>query len=605
MEILKNRMTNWVFFLLVVIVSVSLCYLPSLTGQFIRDDHLLIEENDYIRKTQSLSSYLEQEDGTDFLREEGHSGYYRPLINMTYAFDFKLWGLNAGRFRITNLILHLLNCLVLYTLLRRRFGNGWVPIACTLIFGIHPVNTESVSFISARNNILVCLFSLISFGFYTNRNSTWPALNRMLSVMSFALGIFSKEFAAVLIPIFLIHDRLISEKPLRPARQMARLMPFVAVLAIYFMARQWATEGFLFPAPKAGLAMRLLFAPYLIIYNLRLVFFPFGLHSFNVEYPPGMFGIETMLGLLGLALTGVLLYRFRKQKALVFPFFSFLIGLIPVLNIVPHSATSLVSMRWVYFPLAFLTLAFPILVGFLRGNILKNSVIWMALFALGGYTFYLNKFQWHDDFSLCVREVKTFHNFIYTGALAKEYHDRGNVDEARKDYLLALNLYPDKIGSYLGYAALLVDEGQPKAALAWLGKGESLKMTDQERAEFLNNKGMALFGLGENGQAIECFKEAVRADPVNGDIWANLGAAYGKSRQYRDALHVLEKGLENAPGSLKLTRNLAVTYLKMKNYEKVIETLEKVPTQERQENASIQELLRTAKERLNKSVAAR
>ncbi len=351
--------------------------------------------------------------------------------------------------------------------------------------------------------------------------------------------------------------------------------------------------------------MRLLFAPYLIIYNLRLVFFPIALHSFNVEYPPGMIGIETMLGLLGVALIGVLLYRFRQQKALVFPFLFFLIGLIPVLSIVPHSATSLISMRWIYFPLAFLTLALPNLVNYLSRNVLKYAVMCVVLLALGGYTFYLNKFQWHDDFSLCVREVKTFQNFIYASALAKEYHDRGDADEAREYYLLALNHYPQQIGSYLGYAALLVDESQPKAALALLEKGESLKMTDPERAEFLNNKGMALFGLGEDKEALACLKEAVEADPLNGEISANLGAAYGKSRQYGDALHVLEKGLQNDPGSIQVRKNLAVTYLKMKEYQKVIETLEKVPAQERQRNGSIQALLRTAKERLNKSVAAR
>jgi len=116
---------------------------------------------------------------------------------------------------------------------------------------------------------------------------------------------------------------------------------------------------------------------------------------------------------------------------------------------------------------------------------------------------------------------------------------------------------------------------------------------------------MALFGLGEDEQAVECLQEAVETDPLNGEIWANLGAAHGKSLQYGEALHALEKGLENVPGSIKLIRNLAVTYLKMKDYEKVIETLDRVPALERNRDASIQELLRTAKERLKKSVAAR
>jgi tetratricopeptide (TPR) repeat protein len=505
----KNRIIDWLFPLVVVIVSVTLCYMPSLSGQFIRDDHDLIAKNTYIRELRPISSYFSQEDGIVGRIGDGHTGYYRPLINMTYALDFKLWGLNPAGFRATNLILHLLSCALLYALLRRHRGNSWAVMASALVFGLHPVNTESVSFVSSRNNILVCLFSLMSFWFYTSRNPKRPSLNQALSVLTFGMAVFSKEFAAVLLPIFFIHDRFVSDKPPRILRQSARLMPFVALLALYFVARASATDGFLFPEPQQGLAMRLLFAPYLLIYNLRLVFFPLALHTFSVEYPVGIITTETALGLLGTAMISALLYRFRHKKFLVFAFLCFTIGMIPVLNVVPHSATSLVSMRWMYFPLAFLTLALPTLVGHLSGNRLKYAAACVTLLALGGYSFYLNKFQWHDDLSLYRREVKTFQNFIYTSALAKEYHDRGNADEAREYYLLALSLYPDKIGSYLGYAVLLVEESRSKAALAWLEKGKSLKMTSQERAEFLNNKGMALFGLGENEQAMECLREAV------------------------------------------------------------------------------------------------
>ncbi len=168
-----------------------------------------------------------------------------------------------------------------------------------------------------------------------------------------------------------------------------------------------------------------------------------------------------------------------------------------------------------------------------------------------------------------------------------------------------IGAHPKEVSGYTGYASLLVEDNRPGAAVALLKKASRLKMTVQERGEFLNDKGMALLGVGEYEQAMECFEVAAKTDPLNGEIWGNLGAAYGRSRRYTEALKALDKGLEFDPDSIQVRKNLAVTHLKMKNYERVIETLEKIPAQEKQEDGSIQELLRTARERLSKSVDVR
>ena len=586
-------------------VPVSLCYLPSLTGQFIRDDHDLIEKNTYIREFQPISSYFKQEDGVIKRMEGAHTGYYRPLSNITYGLDFKIWGLDARGFRTTNVILHLLTCAMLFLVLSKQSGAGWSAVISSLIFGLHPVNTESVSFISARNNILASLFSLASLYFYANGDSKKSVPKRLLSVLCFAIALFSKEFAAVMLPIYFVYDRFVSKERLGLVRQAAKFAPYIAVFVIYLVARTGATEGFLFPEPQESLVMRLLFVPYLVIYNLRLVFFPAALHSFTVKQPASLICPEILIGLLGVAMVGFLLYRFRPNRVAVFAFLCFLMGLIPVLNLIPHSATSLVSMRWIYFPLAFLSMSFPWMLGYLRGTLSKQMMAVTVLMLLSGYSFYLNWHHWHDDLSLYKREVEIFNNTSYAVALAKEYQDRGDSHQSWKYYRLALSNHPQEVSGYTGYASLLIEDNRPGAALALLKKAERLKMTVQERGEFLNNKGMALLGLGENEQAMACLKEAAKTDPMNGEISANLGAAYGKSHQYGEALQVLEKGLEFDPTSIQVIKNLAVTYLKMKDYQKVIETLEKVPGQQRQRDGSIQELLRTAMERLAKSPGAR
>ena len=489
-----------------VIVPVALCYLPSLTGQFIRDDHDLIEKNTYIREIHPISSYFKQEDGVLKRMGEAHTGYYRPLSNITYSIDFKIWGLDARGFRTTNVILHLLTCATLFFVLSKQFGAGWSAVLSTLIFGLHPVNTESVAFISARNNILASLFSLASLHFYANRDSRRLMLKRLLSVVCFAMGLFSKEFAALMLPIYFLYDRLVLKERVTFVRQAARFVPYIAVLVIYLIARTQATDGFLFPQPQESLLMRLLFVPYLVVYNFRLVFFPAALHAFTVEYPPGMIWPEILLGLAGLAMVGVLLYRSRPDRVVVFACLCFLMGLLPVLNLIPHSATSLVSMRWLYFPLAFLSMSFPWMLGRLRRGVFKHVMALTLITVFFGYSFYLNWRQWQDDLNLYEREVEVFNNTSYAVALAKAYQERGDSHQSWKYYRMALSAHPKEVSGYTGYASLLVEDNRPGAALALLKKASRLKMTVQERGEFLNNKGMALLGIGEYEQAMECFE---------------------------------------------------------------------------------------------------
>lgn len=163
--------------------------MPTFRGEFILDDNPLIKNNPYIKKTQSIVSYLTQEDGISDKRDmEGnyHTGYYRPLINVSYWIDYRIWGMNAPGFRTTNLILHLLSCFVLYHLVLLFVNDQRAAFLATLLFSLHPANTESVSLVVARNNILVTLFSLLSFYFYLKARESGGYLKILIS--AFFLG---------------------------------------------------------------------------------------------------------------------------------------------------------------------------------------------------------------------------------------------------------------------------------------------------------------------------------------------------------------------------------------------------------------------------------
>ena len=580
--------------LIVLLSLVTISYLPTFTGEFILDDHPLVNRNPFIKESQSLWSYLTQEDGilTDEKRGDFHTGYYRPLVNISYFLDYKLWGMDAGRFRATNLLLHLATCVLLFLLLAKHY-QAPVPLITALFFGLHPVNTEVVSWVAARNNILVTFFSIASFYFYAFKRRGKFELYTAISLLFYALALFSKEYAVMLLPIFMVYGVFVEERPLTHRGTWITYLPYVFIFFLYALLRWHVTESVLSPAgAEHDLLKRIYFAPYLIVYYIRLILVPSGLHSFIVSYPETLLCWEAAIGFAGLAFMGILVWRFRREKMLGFPVAAFLVGLFPVLNIIPTSAVSIVSMRWLYFPFAFLVLFFAYGLDqlFARRRTVGMLVVFTFLAYLGTQSYFLNARQWRNEWSLLHREVTEFNNLFYTGGLAEMYHSKGNYKEAERYYRKAALHYPEDAGNQVNYAALLVDLQRPREALMHLGKAKALKMTPTERGKFYNNEGMAYFQLGRLDEAIRSLEEAVRICPSESRFWANLGGAYGNKGWYRESIDVLEKGLEIMADSFELRKNLAVTHMKMEAYDKALAVLEKFSVTDGEKNKELASL---------------
>src|SRR5205085_7967194 len=93
---------------------------------------------------------------------------YRPLRDISHAFDFAMWGENAAGFHLTNVLIHLSNTLLVFALIRRLAGDLGVAFVAALVFAVHPIQTDAVTYISGRRDILFSLFYLLSFYCYLN-----------------------------------------------------------------------------------------------------------------------------------------------------------------------------------------------------------------------------------------------------------------------------------------------------------------------------------------------------------------------------------------------------------------------------------------------------
>jgi tetratricopeptide (TPR) repeat protein len=573
---------------------VTLVYIPTFSGEFMLDDHALIENNPYIKEPHSLASYFDQEDGivSNENRPEEHTGYYRPLANLTYRLDYKAWGMKPQGFRATNLLLHLLVSFSLYSFILLLVNDRQTAFWASLLYAIHPVNTEAVSWVCSRNNILVALFFLLSFYFYVKTLEGAGHLSFIASVLFSALAILSKEFGLLVLPCIFFYQKLLANKTRGVRQEIITYVPFFLIAIGYFFLRKMVIGSWVPPPGQIPLWERLYFVPYLMAWNFKLIFLPYGLHNFIVNYPSSYLHWNVLASFLVICFSAILIWKARKNRFLIFSVLSFCITLLPTLNIIHIPAVTLISMRWLYLPMVFVFLAAaqPIHKFLKTNHALTTSVLSLFVLYLGVHSCVLNSSLWHDEESFLRQEVVRFNNFFHAGGLAENLLDKKDYVHAERYFQMAIKNYPKVSKNYINYSALLVDTGRPEAAISVLNQAKSLPMTSKERAERYNNTGTAYFHLMDYEQALRYFKEAVDSWPGASQFWSNLGAAYGSLGDYTNSASALEKGLELASDSVQIRKDLAVVYCRMGHPARAISVLQRIP-HEKLDEIGVKQLL--------------
>ncbi len=219
-------------------------------------------------------------------------------------------------------------------------------------------------------------------------------------------------------------------------KEMGGYLPFLFLAAIYLILRSQVIGAFTSPIASTNLMTRLYFVPYIIVSDFLPAFFPFGLHNFYVTYPGSYFGYQAIISYIFLLLL-VALWKLRNERLLIFSISAFAVILFPVLNLIPFASPSIVTMRWLYYPMALLSVA----VAYSRPDTdlpRKNQRSFLNI------------------------EVLQFHNVLFADALAEALHSENKCHASGKLYLASLNAFPDKADTYINYSALLIDTGRPR-----------------------------------------------------------------------------------------------------------------------------------------------
>ena len=148
--------------ILAIIFSGFLIYANTLKNGFVYDDETFVVQNPAIRSLNSPLRFLIDRN-TSSHNPQMNRDVWRPFTTLSYAFTYHFSGLNPKIFHLCNMIIHLINGLLVYFLTVFFIRNRILALTVALVFIAHPVQTESVAWISQRSNLLFSSFYLFSF----------------------------------------------------------------------------------------------------------------------------------------------------------------------------------------------------------------------------------------------------------------------------------------------------------------------------------------------------------------------------------------------------------------------------------------------------------
>jgi len=510
---------------------------------------------DSVQKNETITSFVSA------LSPPGNSGATvagRPILNFSFAVSSLFGRENLFSHHLINLLIHCGNALILYGILSLAFGawherlklrnsaGAWAFIIA-LLWALHPLQTESVTYIVQRAESLVSLFYLLTLYFFMRAVSLHGRGGKgflACSVVCCALGMGSKEvmvsapLAVLLLDRVFIAGSFLAAWRARKAYY-AGLCATWAVLIISIVSSGFRgnTTGF-----DHGITWGAYLSTqcYALVHYLRLVIWPHPLifdYGCSAVAAPARY-IPQAIFLLAIVALGAR-QLVRNTPA------GFLIALVCMLlaptTFIPVVTQTIAEHRF-YLALApTVVLAAVYADGFLNRKTMLFGGVFLALAA--GILTYQRNGDYRSIESLWTDTVhKRPINARAWFSLGHVYLTQHKLPESRKAFSTALTLEPRDPGNMIGYAHALAESGESDEAITLYRKAlATVTPTFSGAYEAMSNLGMLLDKKGDTPEAISLLKKAIQTKPDETGAHYNLGSLYFSRNQYADAVPELRR----------------------------------------------------------------
>ncbi len=438
---------------------------------------------------------------------------WHPLTWLSYMLDVTVFGgARAGAMHVVNAVIHCLNGVLLFVLLRAMTGSSWRSAFVAALFALHPLHVESVAWISERKDVLSTLFGLLAMLAYVHYTRVGSVPVYGLTFLAFALSLMSKPMLVTLPFLLLVLDFW----PLRRGgggNQIARLvlekLPLFAVAVVSCWITVVAQGVALATVP---LQVRIINAAVSYVRYLLDMIWPARL---AVLYPLPLVHSQLMGLLAGAFLLAVTLFALRQARRfphLLCGWLWYLGTLVPVIGIVAIGELARAD-RYTYFPLIGIFI----------------MIVWSipAPRTVPGTA------------ALCAAVA-----VILIASSVLTWRQLGYWRNSETLFDRTLSIVGPQPTLYLNYGAAVAIKGNDERAIALYQKALSVR---PNWSKALNNMGNSLLRLGRPMDAMEYYRAAIKADPQFALAYITLGKALASQGDLVEAEEVLREAVRLAP----------------------------------------------------------
>jgi tetratricopeptide (TPR) repeat protein len=433
------KLTKQATYLLVGILLISIfIFSNTFQNQFVEwDDWAYITENELLR---DLSPK-----GIKAIFSTFYAGNYHPLTALSNAIDYHIFGLNPFGYHIGNLFFHLLNIALVFLLIKHLAKRVETAVICALFFAIHPMHVESVTWLSARKDVLYSFFFLLAIIQYIIYLYNYKNKYLYWALLLFLFSILSKPAAVVLPLLLLLVDYYAGRKDYR--KMVVEKIPFFVLAigaGIATIFAQKSTDAFRDVSASFNLVERFFLTTYSFAYYHLKAVLPFNLSALH-PYPDRLTFVY-YLSPLFLGLIIWIIYKSKNlKKELIFGFGFFLITIILVLHIPVGQA--IVAERYTYLPYIGLFYILGQLYCYLTDKQKDAKNYWIGVMTIFAFVFALTTWNrnmvWKDSITLFDDMIKKNptcgYAYVCRGDVLK---NAGNYQQAEQDYSYCLQYAP-------------------------------------------------------------------------------------------------------------------------------------------------------------------
>jgi protein O-mannosyl-transferase len=548
-----------------------------------------------------------------FMGNKGDT-FYRPIQTISFMLDAKLGGDKPWIYHLSNLLWHILTVITLFFFLKITGVKEVFSFFLALVFSINPMFSNAVAWIPARGDILLCLFSLLSFIAYLKYSGTKKNIYLILFILAFILAVFSKE-TSVLIPVLILSFVYLVQKKKFVFKEIIPILGiWISSYVLFFILRQSVIKiehssnvfgiiPFVKNLPVIPISVFKFFFPYKLctmpFYDnlgimggiVLIIFFT----ALNFKFIKEDRAIIIWAGVWFLALTIPPMFFKSYFSSIGFDYFEYrgylpIIGILLMIGISLNKLTAgfdfykfilaIVPVLLIYSTIAFLhTSDFADPISFFNSAINSNPRNAMALGERGTAYYYKQNIDkamkdFDESIKVCPEYPIPYLNkgLIYTAA----------NDHQKAEYYFSLAMKYDTLSedvkmlkgdTFDKLSLAKINLRKFDEAMIILRKGTGLY---PDNSDLHNNLGLVYYNTSKFDSALYEYGIAIQAGENNSNYYDNRGMTEYHLGDYKSALNDFNAALEINPDFIDTWGNRGLTKLKLKDYEGAISDLTRV-----------------------------